>query len=148
MTLYIVSEGSYDDYTIVAVYTDKTLAQAHIAASAELANLERFYHAPCGIEEWEISTKAPSVSEIHELTEIYSKLDSGEWALENNERRRSRVGLWVPGEVSSGVHDNYIRPDRVWFRVSSDDLDAAESKMEELIETHFNIEETNDPQRT
>lgn len=63
MTVYIVTQGSYSDYHIEAVFTDKEQAQLYCAIHHDKSG----WYDPCVIEEYETDT--PKLETDKELTE-------------------------------------------------------------------------------
>lgn len=80
-TAYIVTKGSYSDYGIVAVFLDRSIAQAFVDSHNRTES--PYYHA--AIEEWDVQTEAPHPITVHRFSVNGDDLqtwDTVEWSHE------------------------------------------------------------------
>lgn len=84
MTIYMVSYGSYSDYTVVGAFSTKELAQEFINSRKKLS----WIYSDAQIEEYEVDKKINELT-IFGVSEHYDRWHS--WFCEDNNHELNKV---------------------------------------------------------
>jgi hypothetical protein len=130
MEVYIVTTGSYSDYSIVRVYLDESLAEEYVRLRGEEYR----------VEEFDVTEKTPEILEVHTrrievhaesgdvLTDYaYSTTHEDSEAFWQEDEVRSKGLVCERGETHGlrGQDGSWALPPRVLIDVRSTDLERA-----------------------